>query len=73
MGKSTTDLRSIAAAGGGMIIDAENYSTTDLRSIASAASNKQAQIVITNAGKKSTTDLRSIAAAGNGCVVFDFS
>lgn len=72
MSKSTAELRSIAAAGGGMIIDSSKHSTAELRSIAAAASNKQAQIVITSADKKPTADLRSIAAAGNGCVVFDF-
>ena len=73
MSKSVTDLRSIAAAGGGMILDAGRYSTTDLRSIAAAASSKQAQIKLLNASSKSTTDLRSIAAASNGCAIFDFS
>lgn len=73
MSKSVTDLRSIAAAGGGMILDAGKYSTSDLRSIVSAASGKQAQIKLLNVSSKSTTDLRSIAAAGNGCVIFDFA
>jgi len=73
MSKSVTDLRSIAAAGAGMILDAGGYSTTDLRSIAAAASSQQAQLKLLNVSSRSTTDLRSIAAAGKGCVIFDFS
>ena len=72
MSKSTTDLRSIATAGGGMILDSTKYSTTDLRSIATAANGKGARITLRNANSKSTTDLRSIATAGGGVVVFDF-
>lgn len=73
MSKSVADLRSIASAGGGMILESSKYSTADLRSIASAAASKQAQITLNGANKKSTADLRSIASAGNGCVVFDFT
>ena len=73
MSKSTLDLKGIAAAGGGMIIDAATKSTIDLKGIAAAASSKQALIILKNAESKSTMDLKGIAAAGNGCVVFDFS
>jgi len=72
MNKSTLDLKSIAASGGGMILDAKDYSTLDLKSIAASASGKQAQIILKNASTKSTLDLKSIAASGNGCVIFDF-
>lgn len=68
---STFDLRSIASAGGGLILDARQYSVFDLRSIASAASAKQNQITLMNVNHISTFDLRSIASAGNGCVIFN--
>ncbi len=47
-------------------------STEDLVRIAIAASNLQAQIIITGANMKSTEDLVRISLAGKGCVVFKF-
>ncbi len=73
MAKSVTDLRAIAAAGGGMVLDAKKYSTTDLRAIAASANGKGSRIFVNNADSKSTTDLRAIAKSGGGAVVFDLS
>lgn len=70
---STLDLKGIAASGGGMILDAGNYSTLDLKGIVSTASGKKAQIILKNLRGKSVLDLKGIAASGNGCVVFDFT
>ncbi|MBS0353162.1 MAG: hypothetical protein JSR83_04580 [Proteobacteria bacterium] len=72
MNKSVTDLRGIASSGGGMILDASQFSVTDLRAIASSASGSGARITLRHVGAISTTDLRAIAASGSGCVVFDF-
>lgn len=72
MSKSVLDLKGIASAGGGLILDAKKFSTLDLKGIASAASSKQARIIIKNANSKSTLDLKGIASAGNGCVLFEF-
>lgn len=73
MSKSVSDLRSIAASGGGMILDAGHFSISDLKSIAASASTKKAQITLRGMGHKSVSDLKSIAASGDGCVVFDFT
>jgi hypothetical protein len=73
MTKSVTDLKSIAASGGGMVLDARKFSTTDLKSIAASAKGKGSRIFLNNVASKSTTDLKSIAASGGGAVVFDRS
>lgn len=70
MSKSTTDLCSIARAGGSIKISSSK-STTDLSSIARALSDG-AKLTITEANRKSTTDLCSIARANPGNVVFEF-
>ncbi|WP_438765309.1 hypothetical protein [Kushneria sp. TE3] len=72
MSLSVLDLKGIAAAGGGMILDTRTYSTLDLKGIAAAASSNQAQIVLKNLQGRSVLDLKGIAASGRGCVVFDF-
>lgn len=66
MSKSVTDLRAIAASGGGMILNAEQFSTTDLRAIAASGNKTGARITLKNIGSRSTTDLRAIAASGGG-------
>lgn len=71
MARSTTDLRMIAGAGGGLVLDAGRYSTTDLRMIAAALVDGGATLRLINAEKKSTTDLRMIAAAKPGQVIFE--
>lgn len=73
MTKSVTDLRAIAASGGGMVLDARKYSAMDLRAIASSANGKGSRIFLNNVDSKSTMDLRAIAASGGGAVVFDLS
>ena len=73
MGKSTDQLVRIAAAGGGMQINAKGKSTDQLTRIAAAASNSGAQIAIISSSSKSTDQLVRIAAAGKGCVVFDLT
>jgi hypothetical protein len=65
------DLKGIAAAGGGMIIDASKYSTSDLKAIAAAARTSGAQIILKNISSKTSIDMKAIAAAGKGCVIFD--
>lgn len=72
MSKSVTDLRAIASAGGGMILDASKFFVTELRAIASSANGSGARIILRDVGAKSTTDLRAIASSGGGGVVFDF-
>ncbi len=70
---SVLDIKSIITSGGGMILDAKQFSVIDLKSIANLAAGKQIQIVLKNLQGKSTIDLKSIAFSGNGYVVFDFT
>lgn len=71
MNRTVTDLRNIAASGGGLILDATKFSVIDLRNIAASAKNKRAQIILKNVSRLTTMDLRNIAASGDGCVVFE--
>ena len=73
MAKTTEQLVRIAAAGGGMKIDANSKTTEQLVRIAAAASTKSANIVIINSVTKTTEQLVRIAAAGQGSVTFDFT
>jgi len=72
MNKSVNDLRAIASSGGGMVLNASQFSVNDLRAIASSASGTGARITLRGGGSFSTNDLRAIASSGEGCVVFDF-
>lgn len=72
MEKSVNDLRAIASSGGGMILDAKQFSVNELRAIASSAGGSGARIILKGVGSFSTNDLRAIASSGAGSVVFDF-
>lgn len=72
MSFSVSDLRSVAASGGGMILRASGFTTTDLRSIAASANSGGGQITLRELAGFTVTDLRAIAASGGGRVVFDF-
>lgn len=69
---SPLDLRSIAAAGGGLTLDAADFRALDLRSISSAGSSTGAALVLKNALALSALDLRSIASSSPGNVHFEF-
>lgn len=71
--RTVTDLRAIAASGGGMVLEAGSFTTTDLRAIAASANRGGGQLILKGLGGKTTTDLRAIAASGKGKVVFDFT
>ena len=71
MSKTTDELVLIAAAGGGLTIDAKTRTMNELVRIAAAASNHGSRINILNANSKTTDELVSIAAAGKGCVLFE--
>ncbi len=68
--KMTSELIKIAAAGGGLIIDADKRMTLELVKIAAAANNK---IIIKNINNRMTSELVKIAAAGKGNVIFDLT
>lgn len=71
MSKSTADLCMIMRAGGGVKIDAANFSTSDLCMIARAGRESAAMLIVTNAITKSTSDLCMIGRANPGRVIFE--
>jgi hypothetical protein len=61
----------IAAAGGGMVIDAGAWPTPELVRIATAAAKSCARVQLHNVSAiRTTDDLAQIALAGGGTVVF---
>lgn len=66
------DLQAIANIGGGMIIDARNFTNLELQSLAVVASKKGTSITIRCASRLTPLDLQAIANALKGSVVFDF-
>jgi len=70
MNLSIQDLIQIIANGGGVEIDAANYSTQDLSHMAANARNSGAHLVFYNAQTKSTPELVQIAANGKAHVLF---
>jgi hypothetical protein len=68
-----SDLRSIALAGGSIVVDARQYNASDLRAIAVTGKIKGAKLFIKNAKTLSTPDCTSIALANPNNVEFDFS
>lgn len=73
MKKSVLDLKGVVSSGGGLIIDANEYSTLDLKGIASSASKKGVKITLKNSKKLSTLDLKGIASSGKGSIIFDMT
>lgn len=72
MERSSADLRGMAAAGAGMIINGAKYTPQELRAIVTAASKNNSTVTIKNLKDISSANLRGIAEAGRGFVVFDF-
>ena len=70
--KTGLDLKSIAQAGGSLVVDAIKYTALDLKGVASAL-NKGTTLTIKNADKFTALDCKGIAAAAQGQVIFDFS
>lgn len=66
--RSTVDLKRVAAAGAGFVLDAGKFSPLDLKAIVSSA---KGTVTIKNVKDLSTMDMKAIAAAGAGRVIFD--
>lgn len=66
-----TDLIRIAAAGGGLRIDASKKCITDIIRIASAAKTSSTVVIIEKTDNLLTSDMIRIANAGEGCVIFN--
>lgn len=67
----TDDLIRIAAAGGGLRLDASARMTDDLIRIAAAAKTGGAHLFLSGMSARMTDDLIRIGAAGKGSVVFE--
>ena len=70
---SVSDLKGIADSGGGLILDAKNFTTPDLKAIADHAKGALSQVTIKNLQSLSVPDMKGIAKAGGGRVIFDFT
>jgi antitoxin (DNA-binding transcriptional repressor) of toxin-antitoxin stability system len=68
MAKTTSEIISIVAAGGSIIIN-QKKTTADLISIAAVAKKSGAKLIMKQ--KKTTSDMISIAKAGGGNVSFE--
>ena len=66
--RSTMDLKRVAAAGGGLILDCSKFSALDIKAIAGSA---KAPLILKNVNELSAMDMKAIAAAGSGQVLFD--
>jgi DNA replication protein len=69
--KTTDELAKIAAAGGGLVIEAGRRTTDELISIAAAAKRSGATVVFRNMAVRKTDALMKIAGAGKGKVIFE--
>jgi uncharacterized protein YbjQ (UPF0145 family) len=66
---TVTQLQAIAATGGGLIVDANNYTVTQLQAVAATLGGR-AILVVRNANQYTTTQCQAIAASGKN-VIFD--
>ena len=69
--KTTDELVKIAAAGGGLVVEAGRRTTEELIKIATAARQSGAIVVFKNMAVRKTDALVKIAAAGKGRVIFE--
>jgi hypothetical protein len=70
--RTTEDYMKIAAAGGGLVLDASGRDASDLMKIAAASSMGGSTLYLKNCGGFETLDLMKIAASGSGHVVIEF-
>lgn len=70
MRKTSSELSSIARAGGGISVEAANYTASELSSIARALTTG-AQLIVRGASVKTSAELESIARAARGQVLFE--
>lgn len=66
------DLKTIAGAGGSIVVNAGGYTAYDLKTVAAALRN-EATLTIRGASKFTAYDCKTISAAAPGHVCFDFS
>lgn len=66
-------LKDIAAAGGGLIIDASTLTFNQIRDISAAANTGKAKITIKNLSGLTATQLNQLAPLAPGLIVFDLT
>lgn len=69
--KTTDELVKIAAAGGGLVVEAGRRTTEELMRISAAAKHSGATVVFRNVAMRKTDALVRIAGAGKGRVIFE--
>lgn len=67
---TSPELQAIAAAGGGLILDAAKYSGVDLQAIARKVTSL---LTLKNAAKLTAAECQAIAKQNPGRVVFDLT
>ena len=73
MRPTISDLQIIASRGGGMIIDAGQYTADDLMILASRAANGGGLVILRNAARLTTDNAMIIASRSQGKVILDYT
>lgn len=71
MSLSATTIERIIAFGGGVAIDATNYTAQQMERFAAYASSSKATLIIRNCAHLPQTNLQRIAGLGQGKVIFE--
>lgn len=70
---NTLSLKGIAAAGGSVIVNANDYNVLSLKGIASSGKDSGANLIIKNAQSLNSLSCKGIASCNPGHVYFDFT
>lgn len=73
MKKDTLSLKGIAAAGGSVIVNANDYDVLSLKGIAASGKDTGTNLIIKNAQRLDSLSCKGIAACNPGHVYFDFT
>jgi hypothetical protein len=70
---TTEQLKQIAGAGGGLVLDASTLTFNHLKDISSAANGGKAVITVKNFSGLTAVQLNELAALAPGLISFDFT
>jgi hypothetical protein len=70
---TTEQLKQIAGAGGGLVLDASTLSFNQIKDISSAANSGKAVITVKNFSGLTAVQLNELAALAPGLISFDFT
>ena len=70
---TTEELKRIAAAGGGLVIDASIFTFHQIKEVAAAASTGNAKIQVNKPSELTASQLHELAVIASGLVVFDLT